>query len=76
MALLYALSPAKLLAGIPLRVTSDPAQKLDTKSSQQSQQDKVMLALEARGRDLLWDELKKRAASLERPAIVYMSVGD
>ena len=75
-ALLYALSPAKLLAGIPLHVASDPAQKLDTKSSQKSQQDKVMLALEARGRDQLWDELKKRAASLERPPIVYMSIGD
>lgn len=75
-ALLYALSPPKLLAGIPLRVASDPAQKLDAKSSQQSQQDKVMLALEARGRDMLWDELKKRGASLDRPPIVYMSIGD
>ena len=75
-ALLYALSPAKLLAGIPLRVTSDPAQQLDKQAARIVEMDKAMLSLEARARDVLWDALRKRARSLEVPSFVYMGASD
>ena len=75
-ALLYALSPAKLVDGFPLRLESDPQQKLDKKGSRQSEMDKVMLALEAKGREVVWETLRKRTPALKAPAVYYLEVGE
>lgn len=75
-ALVYELSSTQLLAGIPLHVTGRSEVRASTAGHLFRRLDPVVLDLEARVRDALWDGLRARAPAVKVPALAYVAIDD